>query len=291
MGGQGALLRDGTGRDGTDQPSRNHPHSLQPSLASPQDSGHAGSVPSVPCRGGGAPPSVPFWGERLQRPPWWEPQQAGPCSLPTGGRGERSPRGTRSLLALLPHEGRRACSEVERAAPPLTQGLAPDPGDRVLRIPHPGIRPNSISAVRAVLLLQPPSCSLLQRSSSGRVHPGCAGQGCSEPGARASDFRGVGREARRGEAWRRSGFAQGQEEMAISCWSVQARREGGRERRRRWVASPLCSGAPGEWGSLMLRRLRVCDGDEGDGGRHRARRSPQRCYVSSAPPSKFPMHR
>lgn len=46
--------------------------------------------------------------------------------------------------------------------------------------------------------------------------------------AQPTDFCGVG-----GEAWSRSGFAQGQEEMAISCWSVQAWREGGQQHRRR----------------------------------------------------------
>lgn len=46
--------------------------------------------------------------------------------------------------------------------------------------------------------------------------------------AQPTDFHGVG-----GEAWSCSGFAQGQEEMAISCRGVQAWWEGGQQHRRR----------------------------------------------------------
>lgn len=49
------------------------------------------------------------------------------------------------------------------------------------------------------------------------------------PGAWAPHFRRVGGEARRREVWRRRwGFAQGQEETVIRCWSVQEVRVGGR---------------------------------------------------------------
>lgn len=106
--------------------------------------------------------------------------------------------------------------------------------------------PKASLPCRQCLLLQPALLLPAQRSGSGRagLRVGPA------PSAWASHFRKVGREVRRGEAWRRRwGFAQEQEEMVISRWSVQEVREGGRGALEEvGSVSALLSRGPWEWG-------------------------------------------
>lgn len=124
---------------------------------------------------------------------------------------------------ILPVTGPAASSCTSAKA---GDGLGADVRDQLahsIPAPHPRAR----QAGQKHPCLAGSTCRSSPPSSCPDSAPGPAGQGCRQTqlpvrGHPAS----AGWVERQGKAWRRCwGFAQGQEEMVISCWSIQEVRE------------------------------------------------------------------